>query len=466
MKKQLLSLLLVLALIIAAVPVVFAEDAAMDPFEEITAEYVQAVKVEPYPVVVRPARITGWAVLRWAPSHSAPLMATYSAKQELTVRKETPNWLLVENTQTGDEGYISRKDVTETGDIPMAGIVNPTIMENGKTELGVIDINGAFSLQCAMPEGYSIRLDKSASDQMVAVIASEDPDRPIMQLSVGYDEAYADVDRLNDLDNEALDVLEKTFVDTDPAVEISYGDTGLGTRLMIARLNDGAYDYLDFMSIYKGYFVECVLLPSESAADKILTDEQTRMCIDFLTEMDFVPAEIPMAGAAMPIANGRYIARLTDYNAENNTVQAEVMQEILLDREEVDNLQAGDTLAIGDETITVDTLEKDEDGVLVNNETYLSYAGGTDVYAFFYEHAYMETIATLTLAVPDNLVFLDYIDPATGEMLDEATEHTGAEFAAMMTEEETVDFASDNVYVSFDENGEMTTVERFYTPWQ
>ena len=342
--------------------------------------------------------------------------------------------------------------------------LNPCNRTSGKTDLGVIDINGAFSLQCALAEGYAIQVIKSASDQMVAVISSEDPDKPVLQLSVGYDEAYACVDRLNDLDDEALSVLEQTFVETDPTVEISYGDTGLGTRLMIARLNDGDIDYLDFMSIYKGYFVECVMVPSGDAEVKDLTDEQIQMCIDFLTEMDFVPTT-PMVGGAQTVTDGIYAARLTNYSAEANTVQAEVLQEILLDREAVDALQAGDELVIGNDSVTVETLDRDEYGVTVNEEICLAYGGGTDVIPSFYGHPYYETVADLTLAIPDSLVFMDGIDPNSGEMLDEMTEHTAAEFTEMLAEGSMPGFDEDNVYVIL-ENGELTQVERFYVAWQ
>jgi hypothetical protein len=464
MNKRILSVIVAIMMVLSMIPAGFAEEVALDPFEEITAEFNEAETVEPYQVVVRPARITGWAVLRWAPSHSAPLMATYAAKQELTVLKETPNWLQVENTTTRDVGYISRKDVTAPDTTSVEHELKMTVADNGKTDLGVIDINGAFSLQCALADGYSIRLTESANDRMAAIVSSEDPVKPVLQLSVGYDEAYADVERLNDLDDEALSILEQTFMDTDPMVEITYGDTGLGTRLMIARFNDGDIDFLDFMSIYKGYFVECVMVPSAQAPDKNLTEEQIQMCIDFLTEMDFVPAT-PMVGGAQSVTDGRYVTRLSDYSAEENTVQAEVLQEILLDREDVDALKVGDELTIGNESVTVNTLEKDEYGVMVNDEIFLAYAGGTDVIPSMYDHTYYETIATLTLEIPDSLIFMDGIDPSSGEMLDEMTEHTAAEFKDMLAAGTLPGFDEDNVYVTF-ENGEMVLVERFYTPWQ
>ena len=465
MKKQLLSLLLVLAMVFAAVIPAAAEEihaTALDPFEEITAEFEEAKSVESYQVIVRPARITGWAALRWAPSHSASLMATYSAGQELTVLKETPNWLQVKNELTGDVGFICRQDTAAPETAGAIHEVNMQVADNGKTDLGVIDINGAFSIQCEMAEGYDIQTIRSASDRMIAIISSADPEKPIIQLSVGYDEAYADVERLNDLDSEALAVLEQTFVEADPMVEITYGDTGLGTRLMIARLNDNGTDYLDFLTIYKGYFVECVMVPSLQASDPELKEEQIQMCVDFLTGMDFVPVA-DAAGAQ--VTDGTYITNLTDYDPETNTVKASVQHTVTVPQDEAEALKAGDTLTVGVWSEKIETIEKIEDGtILINDYIYLTNYGG-EYHVSFYEMEYLETLADLTLEIPDDLVILDNIDPATGEILEEPVKYTVEQFKEMLTAGTYPDFATDNVYVTFVE-GRMTMVERIYTPWQ
>ena len=334
-----------------------------------------------------------------------------------------------------------------------------------KITIGTVSINGAFKLQCGLPEGYTPVPGTISPEQVTATIRSEDPNAPVMQLSVAYDEMYSDVDRLNDLDQEELTLLEQTFIVNDPDVEISYGETGYGTLLLIARHESEELDYITFFSIYKGYCVEFALVPSQQAEDKNLTEDQLRISVDFLTDLDFIPANVSTSTAQL-IAGEQYVARLTNYSAEENTVQAEVLMEILLDREDVDQLKVGDTLTIGMENIQVETLERDEYGVLINDETELRYGGGTDVFAYSYEKMHREPFANLTLQIPDSLVFLDGIDPSSGEMLDTPTEHTAAEFKEMLAAGGIPDFASDNVYVTFDEDGEMVLVERFYTPWQ
>lgn len=338
--------------------------------------------------------------------------------------------------------------------------------ETGKTTIGTISINGAFSLRCGLPEGYRVQPMKMSQDQVVALILSEDPLKPVMQLSVAFDEAYSDVKRMNDLDDEALGLLEKTFTDMDPTVEITYGDTGLGTRLLIAKQSEGSYHYIDFLSVYQGYVVEFVMVPSRTAEDKTLTEDQMRLCIDFLTDLDFVPAEAPAGDAEPQIAGNTWMADLTDYDEEANTLQAALKRRIILDADMAAALKEGDTLIIGKDSETIRTLEKDEDGTLLINDEITLQFREDGVHAFLYEHEYMETFAELTLQVPDGLTFLDHIDPETGEPLDTPTEHGAAEFVAMMMEGGYPDFASDNVYVTFDDNGEMAKIERHYTPWQ
>ncbi len=161
--------------------------------------------------------------------------------------------------------------------------------EPEKQFFGTIRVNGEFTLKGVMPEGYRMIPMEQSGDAMAVRIVSDDPARPVMILSIAYDESYSEVDRMNDLDDEALDLLEKTFTDADPLVNITYDETQLGTRLMVARTTSELYDYLDILSVYNGYFVEFVMYPGPEADPQHLTDEQVDSCNIFLTELDFVP---------------------------------------------------------------------------------------------------------------------------------------------------------------------------------
>ena len=74
-------------------------------------------------------------------------------------------------------------------------------------------------------------------------------------------------------------------------VEITYRETGYGTKLLIARETGTDTDFVDILAIYKGYFIEFNMTPNPKAAVQTLTDQQVRMCIDFLTDVDFNPVQ-------------------------------------------------------------------------------------------------------------------------------------------------------------------------------
>ena len=90
-----------------------AQPAAKDAVEEINREFRSAKDVNPFSVTVRPSRASGWVNLRWAPSKSAEIMATYKANQKLLVVKELSNWYQVEDQDTGDVGFISKQFVVK-----------------------------------------------------------------------------------------------------------------------------------------------------------------------------------------------------------------------------------------------------------------------------------------------------------------------------------------------------------------
>ena len=348
--------------------------------------------------------------------------------------------------------------------VMMLCAVSAVAESTGKVTIGTISINGEFTLQCGIPEGYEPVPGVVTPSLLNAIIRSQDPNAPVMQLSVAFDEKYYDVERMNDLSAEELAQLEETYVEDDPFVEISYGETGYGTLLLIARHETETMDYIAFFSIYKGYCVEFVLAPSLTAEDKNLTEDQLRLSVDFLTDLDFIPAGTPVVNRKT-IAGQTFTTNLTDYNAEDNTVKAEVKRQILLDQDVLDGLEVGDILTIGQETVEVQTLERDEFGATVNNEIDLTVQGES-VRVSSYEHDFMDTIAVLTLEIPEDMVFVDNIDPETGDILDEPAEHNAAEFAAMLAAGGYPNFASDNVEVTFDEDGRMVRAERYYTPWQ
>ena len=153
-----------------------------------------------------------------------------------------------------------------------------------KTYLATVDMNGAFQLQCALPEGYEINEIESTDATYIAQFIA-DGDRPLLALSIAYNELYSDVPRMNDLDEEALAMIEDSFREEDN-VDISYTETAYGTKLMVIREMEGTVNYVDFYSVYLGYEVEIVIVSQNEETG--LSDEQIQMAVDFLSNLDFV----------------------------------------------------------------------------------------------------------------------------------------------------------------------------------
>ena len=83
-----------------------------------------------------------------------------------------------------------------------------------------------------------------------------------------------------------------------------------------------------------------------------------------------------------------------------------------------------------------------------------------------YDDHTWNVLATIKVPVSDHLIFLDGIDPSSGESLRNPTVHNGADFLSMMGDAMDPGFAANNVMVVFDEHGDLALIQRYYVPWQ
>lgn len=335
-----------------------------------------------------------------------------------------------------------------------------------KQILGSIRVNGEFTLKATLPEGYRVVPFEQSDDMMMLRIVSKDNTKPQMALCIAFDETYANVDRLNDLDDEALLILEKTFTDTDPYVDITYDETYLGTRLLLARTTSELYDYLDILTIYKGYFVEFVMRPGEGAAEQALSEEDVEMCISFLTDVDFVDGietpELKKAGATFTVT-------IDGYDAAEGTIDVTLLTPVTLTEWQVVSKEVGDTITIGDDEVEIATMTFEGNDAVINEEYYLYWDEETGLYtAYLYEAVLLQAAEKATLTLDENVEFVEGIDPETGDPLDEKKLLTVYDlFVALIAAEEGgVGFTSQTVNITFNDSGVPTRVERFYAPYQ
>ena len=157
-----------------------------------------------------------------------------------------------------------------------------------KEDYTVVTVNGAFSIRGITPDGYHLADTQNMDTTIWASFTSDDPLKPYFDLIISLLEEYANVGRLNDLSEEEM----KDMVEGDPDLreKIDIMETDYGTKVMILRSNDPMNDYACFVTIYKGYEVGLNLFPGVESED-VLTEEQIRLAMKFLSDLDFVPME-------------------------------------------------------------------------------------------------------------------------------------------------------------------------------
>lgn len=239
---------------------------------------------EPFMVAARPSRASGWVNFRVGPNASTTRISTLRQGKELRVIGETKGWYQAVDPETGKTGFVSKNFVTVMPKVAIA----TTPAANAKEQLGVLNVNGKFALQCKLPEGYTTQVVNMMGTKVIASINPATAAQPVLYLSITFDEAYSDVARLNDLPEEQLAILEQSFHDMNE-VAISYRETSHGTKLLVAREVGSDTDFVDILSIYQGYSIEFVMTPNPALGTQTLTEAQVQMCIDFLSDLDFVP---------------------------------------------------------------------------------------------------------------------------------------------------------------------------------
>ena len=253
--------------------------------EELNKELKSEKEVTPYYITVNPTRASGWINFRVGPSTITSKITSYPANKELIVLGETKTWLRAKDPDTGKIGYIYKK---YTAKLNKQVVVAEEAA--GTEKLGKLSVNGEFEITCKLPQDYKIQVVDVRGENIIASVTSEDITKPQMYLSIAYDELYGEVERMNDLSDEELAVLEDSFKEMDQ-VEIEYRQTGLGTKLMVVREVGNGQKFIDILSVYKGYFVEFNMTPNPNAAVQDLTEEQIQMAIQFLTDVMFEPVK-------------------------------------------------------------------------------------------------------------------------------------------------------------------------------
>ena len=165
-------------------------------------------------------------------------------------------------------------------------------------------------------------------------------------------------------------------------------------------------------------------------------------------------------------------ARIKSFNKEDNTMTLEIIIPEFYDAEEIRSLQIGDAIYTQGHEVTVNaineydcfiTIVQDDDEVITiatDGETVYPIQDGDD-FSWI-------TLTTVTVPVPPHLIFLDGIDPATGEDLPLPTVHSAEEFIAILEGKNKSDpgFDLNNTEIVFDSDVQPVIIRRNYVVWQ
>ncbi|MBQ6960022.1 MAG: hypothetical protein IJP78_03480 [Clostridia bacterium] len=172
-------------------------------------------------------------------------------------------------------------------------------------------------------------------------------------------------------------------------------------------------------------------------------------------------------------------ARILGYNEKENTLTVELIVPEIFSWEDVEALKVGDSIYTDGREVTIETIAKQDywgDYIKINdgsvNLSRCSDGSGDFAAVSEWDDAYTWIeLAVIECPVKDSLLFLDYINDETGNMLELPVVHTARELTTRLLEEDAdqvynVGLTASNVYVVFDGEGNLATIHRFYVPWQ
>ena len=231
------------------------------------------------------------------------------------------------------------------------------------------------------------------------------------------------------------------------------------------------------------------LVPFKSARQQFIQDYVTanklavRAYQDYgWAPVDVIPGSEPKTITAIASEiNPEHLASVTVYAriaaADENKVKVTLLVPEHYNGEEVRGLVPGDSVYTQGKEVKVETVSEAYGYIIVNeNEEQFSedsiwfYEETDGSYAISgWDDITWIDLAEIDFPVTDKLLFLDGIDPATGEALDMPAVHSGAEFLEMLKAEAEGNgpgFDARNVFTAFDADGQLALVQRYYVPWQ
>ena len=152
-------------------------------------------------------------------------------------------------------------------------------------ESATVDVNGSFKISCRVMPGYAMTGNWVDSSLYTATLTPQDPKRPELLLTIAYSE-LSNGRTLNDYSEEELKTLADASAADLPGAQVFYDQTGLGTKLIIIRVDSGLDPHVEILTVYRGYELSLFAYISDKGAEnQPLSEEDMTMIKTFLTDM-------------------------------------------------------------------------------------------------------------------------------------------------------------------------------------
>ena len=164
-----------------------------------------------------------------------------------------------------------------------------------KAYTGEVTVPGRFTVRWITPEGYTLEgVDAGNAEwigdpgSLTAALVPNDPDagKAMVNIAILREAKFADVERMNDLDEAALSGLEQAHRDED-TLDLSYREASDGARILVIREKIDVGDFVECIAIRSGYEIRMTIGREDGMDATPITEDEIAMTLQFLDDLSF-----------------------------------------------------------------------------------------------------------------------------------------------------------------------------------
>lgn len=154
------------------------------------------------------------------------------------------------------------------------------LAETAKTP---IFYDNSLTLNVVYPEGYTAEIEDVGMFKLIHMTKGEH--FPEMTLLICPDDEYADLERLNDMEEADQEGYVLGLMEDYNDAEVTWLQTDYGTDVVLLNENGTTIDFAELVTVYHGYVLDLMIMATEG---EVVTGDDITSAMKFLSDMDFV----------------------------------------------------------------------------------------------------------------------------------------------------------------------------------